>query len=67
MGITFNAYEKSLDRLAEYSEGQNTGSLPVPSIFIINPDGVIIFEYVNPDYKIRISAKLLLAILENLN
>ncbi len=67
MGISFKAPERSLERLAEYSDGQNTGFLPVPSVFIINPDGTIVFEYVNPDYKVRISAKLLLAILENLN
>ncbi|MBK7625617.1 MAG: AhpC/TSA family protein [Bacteroidales bacterium] len=66
MGIAFKASERSLGMLSEYSAGQNTGFLPVPSVFVINPDGVIAFEYINPDYKVRISAKLLLAVLENL-
>lgn len=66
MGIAFKASERSLGRLSEYSAGQNTGFLPVPSVFVINPDGVIAFEYINPDYKVRISSKLLLTVLENL-
>jgi peroxiredoxin len=66
MGIAFKASERSLGMLSEYSEGKNTGFLPVPSVFVINPNGVIAFEYINPDYKVRISAKLLLAVLENL-
>jgi peroxiredoxin len=66
MGIAFKASERSLGMLSEYSAGQNTGFLPVPSVFVINPDGIIAFEYINPDYKVRISAKLLLAVLENL-
>jgi peroxiredoxin len=67
MGIAFKASERSLGMLSEYSAGQNTGFLPVPSLFVVNPDGVIAFEYINPDYKVRISAKLLIAVLENLN
>jgi peroxiredoxin len=66
MGIAFKASERSLGMLSEYSDRQNTGFLPVPSVFVINPDGVIAFEYINPDYKVRISAKLLVAVLENL-
>ncbi|MDF1559611.1 MAG: peroxiredoxin-like family protein [Bacteroidales bacterium] len=67
MGIAFKASERSLARLSEYSDGQNTGYLPVPAVFVINREGVIAFEYINPDYKVRISAKLLLAVLENLD
>lgn len=66
MGIAFKASERSLGMLSEYSDGQNTGFLPVPSVFVVNPDGIIAFEYINPNYRVRISAKLLLAVLENL-
>jgi len=66
MGIAFKAPERSLDRLLDYSAGQNPGFLPVPSVFILNSEGKILFEYVNPDYKVRLSGKLLLAVLENL-
>lgn len=66
MGIAFKAPERSLNMLSEYSGGQNSGFLPVPSVFVTDKEGKIIFEYINPDYKIRISADLLLAVLENL-
>ena len=66
MGIAFKAAERSLGTLTEYSNGLNAGFLPVPSVFVINSEGVIAFEYITPDYKVRISAKLLLAVLENL-
>jgi peroxiredoxin len=66
LGIAFRAPERSLARLLDYSDGQNTGYLPVPSVFVLNSEGKIVFEYVNPDYKIRLRGKLLLAVLENL-
>jgi len=39
--------------------------LPVPSVFIIDENGIIKFEYVNPNYKERISGKLLLQAAKN--
>lgn len=35
--------------------------LPVPAVFLIGRDGVIDFEYVNPDYTVRLDPGLLLA------
>lgn len=35
--------------------------LPVPSLFIINESGEILFEYINPNYRQRISGNLLLS------
>ena len=67
MGIAFKAPERNSARLLEYSNGQNTGYLPVPSLFVIDPKGLIVFEYINPDYKTRISAEFLLAVLESLH
>jgi len=34
--------------------------LPVPAVFIIDANGVIQFNYANPDYRIRLSSELLL-------
>ena len=45
--------------LTEYS-GEKHGLLPVPSVFIVNKKGMILFEYVNPDYKVRLEAKTLM-------
>lgn len=67
MGIAFKAKESQLGKLSDKSDGLNEGYLPVPSVFITNTSGEIIFEYINPSYKRRLSAKLLLAILNNLD
>lgn len=67
IGIAFKAPENSTKRLFDYSVGQNEGFLPVPSVFIVNTTGKIVFEYINPDYRTRLSAELLLAVLKNLN
>jgi len=64
MGIAFKAPDRYQDRLSNYSGGQNPGLLPVPSLFIVDSEGTIIFEYISPDYKQRISADLLLVVLE---
>jgi peroxiredoxin len=66
MGIAFKAPERSAARLFDYSGGMNEGYLPVPSVFVVDTSGQIAFEYINPDYKTRISADLLLAVLEQL-
>ncbi len=66
MGIAFKASERSAARLFDYSGGLNEGYLPVPSVFIIDTSGTIAFEYINPDYKTRLSAGLLLAVLKEL-
>jgi peroxiredoxin len=56
------AYDKILK---EGSNGKNVDKLlPVPSVFILNTKGVIQFEYINPDFKQRISAGLLQAVAE---
>ena len=36
-------------------------SLPVPAIYVIRPDGTIMFSYVHPDYSVRLSPNVLLA------
>lgn len=40
--------------------------LPAPSIFILNNKGQVLFNYVNPDYKVRPSADLVLAVAKTL-
>ena len=65
-GIAFNVEDEYVNKLKEFgmdievSSGKNHHILPVPSVFIVDDKGIIKFEYVNPDYKERISGKLLL-------
>jgi len=66
MGIAFQAPEKKKAKLDRYSEGENSGLLPVPSLFVVDRDGTILFEYISPNYKNRISAPMLLGILKEL-
>ena len=67
MGIAFEAPKRNMEKLLRYSDGANTGILPVPSVFITDPNGLILFEYINPYYKTRMSARLLIAVLQNLD
>ena len=67
MGIAFKVEERRKNRLFDKSGGLNDGFLPVPSIFIIDTKGQILFEYINPNYKTRMTSKLLLAVLKNLD
>ncbi len=61
-GIAFKspmAYDKFLP---ETSGGKNVDKLlPVPSVFILNKKGNILFEYINPNITQRLSAPLLKA------
>ncbi|TBO43601.1 peroxiredoxin family protein [Pedobacter kyonggii] len=61
-GIAFKS-PKSYDKfLPETSGGKNTDKLlPVPSVFILNKKGNILFEYINPNMTQRLSAPLLKA------
>lgn len=66
-GIAFQAPDKYEGVLARGSEGQNTNSIPVASLFIIDENRKILFEYINPDYTTRISQKLLLSVAQALS
>lgn len=67
LGIAFKAPERYADRLIKTSGGLNKGFLPVPAVFVVDTLGKIQFEYINPDYKTRLGAGLLLAVLKELN
>lgn len=57
---TYKMYQ-SYDIDLKKASGENHHLLPVPSVFILGKDGMIRFEYVNPNYKVRITPDLLLA------
>lgn len=46
------------------SSGQKRHLLPVPAVFVLDTKGTIQFSYVNPNYKVRLSPKVLLAAAE---
>jgi peroxiredoxin len=71
-GIAFKVEDSQVEMLKnhnmnlEKSSGEQHHILPVPSVFIVDEEGKIIFEYVNPNYKIRMSGNLLLETAKNL-
>jgi len=52
---------KAMDAFGVSYENKKRGKLPVPSVFLVTPELEISFQYVNPNYKYRISSDLLLA------
>ncbi len=66
IGIAFQAPEAAREYIASKSKGAVTKALPVPTLMVLDKDGKILFEYISPNYKQRISAELLLAVLKNI-
>jgi peroxiredoxin len=64
-GLAFATPEKYGKMLDKYSDGKNDGFLPVPTVYVLNNKGIIEFMHINPDYSKRLSADLLLAVLQN--
>jgi len=66
-GVAFRVPDKGVAQLEDYgidledASGEEHHLLPVPSVFIFDGKGKLQFEYVNPDYTVRIDAELLLA------
>jgi peroxiredoxin len=65
-GIAYQVPENYKTVINVHSNGINTSLLPVPSVFVVNTEADILFEYIAPDFKQRISAELLVSVLKNL-
>ncbi len=64
--IAFKVDDKTLEhknfsRTLENASGEKHHLLPVPAAFVVGTDGIIKFEYVNPNHLVRIKPGLLLA------
>ncbi|OXA97563.1 antioxidant AhpC [Flavobacterium oncorhynchi] len=64
MGIAFQVPENYKSVINANSNGDNKSFLPVPSVFIVNEEGEILFEYISPNFKHRISNELLVSVLK---
>jgi peroxiredoxin len=66
MGIAYRVDDMTFKRLNEYgidieeSSGQKHHLLPVPAVFLIDKNGTIKFQYVNPNYKTRLDPEILM-------
>ena len=67
IGIAF----KTSSSLREYitgkgQKGETSQVMPAPTVMIVDKKGVIKFEYINPNYKERISGEMLLSVLRTI-
>lgn len=53
------AEEKVNAKLQKFA-GETLYTLPVPAVFVLDTDGVVQFQYVNPNYQVRLHPELLL-------
>jgi peroxiredoxin len=66
-GVAYKLDNATLAELKKYNidveeaSGQRHHMLPVPAVFLVTTNGLIQFEYVNPDYKVRLDPELLVA------
>ena len=67
LGIAFQVNDKTLERylesgldIEEYT-GEKHHILPVPAVFIIGPDRMIRYEYVNPNHAVRPTPEIIMA------
>lgn len=66
-GIGYEVNSELLQTLAghgidlEKSSGETHHVLPVPSVYLVDSDGVLQFSYVHPDYKVRLPQEVILA------
>ncbi len=56
----YNDKVKSIGGKTQKLEGDERSILPVPAVFILDQEGVIQFEYVNPNFRVRVNPQLLI-------
>jgi peroxiredoxin len=66
-GLAWQAPESLVEKYTTYgidleaASGQAHHVLPVPAVFVVGTDGVVRFQYVNPNHRVRLDADVLLA------
>jgi peroxiredoxin len=69
-GIAFTMSAADVARYEAYgidleaASGETHHQLPVPAVFVYS-GGKMVFQYVNPDYRVRVPAQVLLAALRS--
>lgn len=66
-GIGFRVDDAILEKYRGYgidlekASGEDHHALPVPSVFIVDAQGILQFSYSHPDYKVRVPGSVVLA------
>ena len=70
MGLAFRVDSATLKKYKKYgidltrASGRSHNELPVPAVYLVAPDGTVQFQYANPNYKVRLNRRVLLAAAE---
>jgi len=70
LGIAYKLDEKTYAKYVEYginiedASGENHHILPVPATYIINSNGIIEFEYINPNHTTRVDPDIIVTAAE---
>jgi len=70
LGIAFQLDNSAQVRLRAFGvkldeqSGEKHYQLPAPAVFVLNKKGEIQFSYINPNFKVRLSPEILLAVLK---
>ena len=70
-GIVFTVGKETLAKYKEYgidllrASGRDHHELPIPSVFIVDREGVVMYIHRDPDYKVRLTAEELLRTARN--
>ncbi|WP_418510972.1 peroxiredoxin-like family protein [Corallibacter sp.] len=66
IGIGFETPSMAKMYIKKKTKMDATDILPVPTVMVLNTSGEILFEYINPNCKVRLSESLLLSALKAL-
>lgn len=67
MGLAIEAPDRYSSVLLDFSEKKNSNVIPVPAVYILNTNGSVLYNYTNPNYKVRLDEKDLLKVLKTLD
>ena len=68
MGLAFRVSDDTLERYSKWgidledASGEAHHLLPVPAVFLTSKESVIEFQFVHPNYKVRLDPEVLLAV-----
>jgi hypothetical protein len=65
-GITYRVQNPGYLKMLKERVGEDEPMLPVPSAFLLDADGKLVFSYVNPNHKVRIPAALIMSAVQDL-
>ena len=67
-GVAYRVAEATRDQLREFgidlekASGQEHHMLPVPSVFLVDGEGMLRFVYADPNYRERIDPEVLMSV-----